>query len=233
MNKLEGIEMETEKVQKKEFNFLKSKKVLFITGIIILLFISFGIGSSAAKVTLDEEKVSYDELVGKINERKKELSNLHEHHKKQVAQLEEKLTDKKTQVDEALELVEKRDDIASEISTLTSTITSKKAEITNLDSVIAGKKEELATIEGGIKEKKEAPKVLSAGQFLVGKDIPAGRYKAVANGGSGNFVVYSSSGALSVNTILGGRIGESEYVFYAQDGDLMELSTSVKFIGVE
>lgn len=49
----------------------------------------------------------------------------------------------------------------------------------------------------------EQVEVLHSGEWIVGQDIVAGRYKAVATSGSGNFVVFTD-GMPGTNEILGG-----------------------------
>ena len=69
------------------------------------------------------------------------------------------------------------------------------------------------------------------GMYTVGKDIPAGRYKI--HGGSSNFFVYSSSGSLEVNIILGGRYGVEEYLYTFKSGDEVEARSSFKLTPIE
>jgi septal ring factor EnvC (AmiA/AmiB activator) len=230
--------LEMEKKEKIDlFSLIKKYKILFIIAAFIVLFlIAFNMGNSAAMVDLEKEKVSYDELVSEISNKEKDLSNLSdklEAKKTELNTLETKFDERQTEFNEVNALVEEKSSIEYEIAALEGKVKEKQTEINSMDAGIKEKKAEFASISGQIQEKQEAPKQLPAGQFIVGKDIPSGRYKAVPAGGSGNFVVYSSSGGLKVNTILGGSYGEPEYVFYAEEGDMIELSTSAKFIPVE
>ncbi|MBA4537828.1 hypothetical protein H1Z61_11970 [Bacillus aquiflavi] len=83
--------------------------------------------------------------------------------------------------------------------------------------------------------KEEEPRTFSAGQYIVGKDFPEGRYKAVPVGEGSNFQVFNgSSGIATVNTILGsGRYSEKEYVFFTSNGDIMETQATVQLIPIE
>lgn len=49
----------------------------------------------------------------------------------------------------------------------------------------------------------ELKTTLSSGNYIVGRDVPAGDYIATAPSGSGNFFVYDKSGYPEVNEILG------------------------------
>jgi predicted RNase H-like nuclease (RuvC/YqgF family) len=208
----------------------KSKKKWFIIGgIILILSIAYSVGNSTAKADIDGAKVNYEGVVAKIAEKEKKIESLNA----EIKEVDAKLAENKAKFDEAVIVIADREEAQSKIDSINKEVSTKTGEIMSLDAQIKAKQDELNTVIGKVKEKESQPIVLSAGQYFVGKDIPIGRYKAVANGGSGNFVVYSASNDLMVNTILGGRIGESEYIFYATEGAYMELSTSVKFIGVE
>jgi hypothetical protein len=202
--------------------FLKSKKLWKTVAIIVGLLISYGIGSSGAEVTLEKEKVNYEELIKKIESAKVEL-------KKEQANLDSK----KKEVSEALALVNKKESLTLEVQKLEGELKSKKDEVTSLNNDIQSKKTELEKLTNIVKTKKEEPKVFSAGQYIVGKDFPAGRYKAVPVGEGSNFIVFDKNdGTAKVNTILG-TFGEPEYVFFCSDGDIMETHAKVKLIPVE
>lgn len=73
------------------------------------------------------------------------------------------------------------------------------------------------------------PITLPAGKFVVGKDIPSGRYNVT---GTSNFMV---DGSTDVNTILKGpdcTIGVSEYVCTLSDGDSIDAHGSDTFTPV-
>ncbi|MCM3394860.1 MULTISPECIES: hypothetical protein [Cytobacillus] len=228
--------METETKDVKNTN--KILKWSAVGGLIVLMVITYMIGSNAgenaAQVKIDGEKVYYDELVKEIEKRSalvEELEKKSETYTKELVEIQTQWDERKPEFEEALAAVENRDAIKSETEELQKTIDSKNGEIKSINEKIKSKNNELASVEGKIKEKKEAPKVLSAGFFTVGEDIPEGRYKVVPNGGQGNFFV---NDGMDVNIILGGGgFGESEYVFYAYEGDEIELTTSAKFIPVE
>lgn len=73
---------------------------------------------------------------------------------------------------------------------------------------------------------------LSAGYWVVGKDVTKGRYTASTTEVSGNFLIYNSDGTPKTNEILG--IGENavkETVVDLNDGDIISISSlnSVNF----
>ena len=210
----------------------KGKKVgvaiwLTAASVLILLCLSYFIGMNGAKVELENEKAGYDELIAEIDSKEYELEKI----QAKIDESDEQFKAKEAEYKEALKTIEYKNTVESEIGELNKQIESKKGEIGTLEETIKAKNAELASVEGKIKEKKEAPKVLSAGFFTVGKDIPEGRYKVVPNGGSGNFFV---NDGMSVNIMIGrGEFYEEEYVFTAYEGDVIELTTSAKFIPVE
>lgn len=197
-----------------------------VIGLVIFSFI-YGMGNSSAKVDLEKEKVNYDELVKEVKSKGKEVKAIDS----KLKDIEKQYSEKKSEFEEALKVVSNKKSVEDEIAKLEDTIKTKQGEISKLDADIKTKQNELAALTGQIKEKAEAPIVLPAGQFVVGKDIPAGRYKATPNRGSGNFFV---NGGADVNIILGkGDFGEPEYVFAVQNGDEIEITLSVNFQPVE
>jgi hypothetical protein len=217
------MELGTEKVSK-----FKGKKfwMKVVIGMVIFGFI-YGIGQSSAKEEISKEKVNYDELVSIIEGKEKEVKVV----EKKLDSIEKEYNSKETELEKAMEVVNNKQKVEDEIAKLDGSIKGKQDEIAKLDADISKKQGELAAVTGQIKEKGEAPIVLPAGTFTTGKDIPAGRYKAEPNRGSGNFFV---NGGMDVNIILGnGGFGEPEYIFSVQDGDEIEITLSVKFTPVQ
>jgi hypothetical protein len=228
--------------EKNKLNFLsvikKYKIIIFIAAAIIFFLVAFNIGISSAKINLEKEKVSYDELVSKISAKEKELLNINEKSEAkttELASLEDKFDDRKQEFDEAIKLTENKNDIIREITSLSGELSAKKTEIETVNAEIETKKGELASVTGQIQEKKEAPKQLPAGQLLVGKDIPEGRYKITPIGRGSNFVVYDASGSLVTNTILSSvpDHGVSEYVTILSDGEIIDSSTPAKYTPIK
>ncbi len=214
---------------------VKSKKLWITLAVIVGLIISYSIGASGAKVTIEKEKVTYDELKATIDKKENELIYTKSEVRKGIDEEQKKLDAKKEEVKTTLALVDNKNQLTSEIDKLSKDVEAKKGEVGKLDTDINGKKGELQQLTDGVKAKKEEPRTLNAGQYIVGKDIPKGRYKATAVGRGSNFVVYDSkSGSPVVNTILGNSsVGRGDYTFFTGDGDIIKTEESVKLIPVE
>jgi predicted RNase H-like nuclease (RuvC/YqgF family) len=208
-------------------NILKSKKVWVTVGLIV----AYSVGVNSAEIDLEGKKVDYAQITQKIDTANQELK------KKQEALKAEdnRLNQRKEEVDQILSLLDKQDELNKEIDTKAKELDTKKTELNKLNSDIKAKQSELEQLTNVVKKKQEEPKTLPAGEFIVGKDIPEGRYKAVPVGRGSNFVVYSASGALKVNTILGNHsgLGSPEYVFFAKSGDIIKNEAPAKLIPVE
>lgn len=91
--------------------------------------------------------------------------------------------------------------------------------------------EQIEKLNGEVAKAKGQPKTYPAGHLTAGTDIPVGKYKIY--GGNSNFVVYSSTGSLEVNIILGTRFGVEEYIYTFKTGDKIEANSSFKLVEVE
>jgi hypothetical protein len=208
---------------------LKSKRLWKIVGVLVTMLVSYYIGASGAEVVMNEDKVTYDQLLKKIDEAKTELQET----KSEIKKEDDRLEERKKEVEEALALADKKNSLVAEVDKVQKELNAKKGELDSIDSQIKDKQAELDKLVNTVQTKQEEPKVLSAGEYVVGTDVPAGRYKAVPVGDGSNFIVYgASSGMADVNTILG-RFGESEYIFFTEDGDVIETHAKVKLIPVE
>jgi septal ring factor EnvC (AmiA/AmiB activator) len=241
---MSGLKLEEKKVE--FLSFIKKYKILIFSAAAIIFFlIAFNMGISAATVDLEEEKVTYDKLVSRIADKEVELDSKNkslEDLEKKILTKAEELTSVRKRVDENQDIIEEasaivndKENILKDISDIRSQISSKQNELDKLTSDIKAKETELARVTGQIQETEEAPKQLSAGQFLVGKDIPEGRYKVTPIGRGSNFVVYDSSGSLVTNTILSSipNHGVSEYVTFLSDGEIIDSSTPAKYTPVK
>ena len=108
---------------------------------------------------------------------------------------------------------------------------SLNTEISNLENKKNLLNTEIEKLNGDIIKIKGEPKTYPAGHLTAGTDVPIGKYKIY--GGSSNFFVYSSTGNLKVNIILGGRYGVNEYIYTFQSGDKIEANSSFKLVSVE
>jgi hypothetical protein len=220
------MELETKKVKRFDKKFWFKAIAVFIG-----LMIFYGMGNSSAQVDLGKEKVNYDKLVKEIKSKKQEVKDI----QSKLDDINKQYDDKKSQFDAANAILDNQKQAQDNLDKIQNDIKTKQDQIKSLDSQISAKQKELASVTGQIDKAKGAPKILPAGQFEVGKDVPASRYKAVPVGSGSNFVVYASDGELKVNTILGDHagLGTSEYVFTAEDGDKIQTEASVKLIPVE
>lgn len=204
----------------------------------IVLFSSYGLGSSNATVTLDGEKAKYEKVQAKISSAKEDESRL----SAKITELQGKIkeinteyTERKREFDDAKKIVENKESVMDELNKLSSELSASKGEITTIESEIKSRKDELASLESAIKVKKEAPVDLPAGQLVVGKDIQPGRYKVLPIGRGANFFVYDSNGNNIVNTIIysNSNSGVSEYVTMLLDGYVIDAHSPFKYVPVE
>ncbi|WP_347548593.1 hypothetical protein ABFG93_13745 [Pseudalkalibacillus hwajinpoensis] len=160
----------------------------------------------------------------------------------------EKLENTRTKVAEVKQLIDQKDTLTTEIeslkneqekskkdlSKLDEEIKAKQGEVSELNDTIKAKKVELDKLEKTIVSKGEEPIQLTAGQYIVGPDVPEGRYQVTNIGKGTNFFVYDAGGMATVNTILGDSIvGTGDYVFFTYEGNMIETLGPVKLIPVK
>ena len=219
----------------------KNLMASFVIFSILLAFASLLLGNKLTKSMIGQEKLTYDEVVQEIevkeqqlDEKEKQLDDIEtdiEVARSNYQSYSEDLQEISAEYDEVQGIISEKSTLLEEKEKVQNEIDKLKKTKNDLDTSISDKKSELSSLTGKVEKAKGQPKILSAGKFTVGKDIPAGRYKAVPNGGLGNFFVNSGR---DVNVILGaGDFGEPEYVFDVQSGDIIEITTSVKFIPIE
>lgn len=207
-----------------------------VAGVVILLVISYIIGTNNAGAEIDGEKVKYDELIKIIDAKQDELSKANadlEDSQGQLEAVKEEISSNQVEIDRANEVLKNEETINEKIDDLNSQLAEKKFEVTQLDASIETKSEELSRLEDGIVKKQEEPIVLPAGQFVVGKDIPAGRYLVTSVGRGSNFFVDDQNGSSVANQIIGTRTGVSEYVVYLDTGYSIDANASFKFTPIE
>lgn len=231
--------MEKEKSETNEMGKVsrfKQKNFWFkVVGIFLLCLVSLGIGNSSAKIDLGDKKVTYDELTKEIDKRKELIQEFNENIEsadQNLTELKKNLQSHEEELNKAMEVINNKEKVESEIEKLSEELESKKGELSEIDKDLNAKNDELAAVSSRILKKKKEPKTLSAGTFIVGSDIPASRYSASAASGSGNFIVYDSGGGLKVNQILG-SYGVAEHVFFAEEGDQIEITIPVTFTAIE
>ncbi|WP_431803780.1 hypothetical protein [Halobacillus andaensis] len=252
--------MPDQKEEKKPSKWKTVNPWLKWTALTIALALSWGvfwgIGLASATSEVDGEKLAYEELVNKSAEQSTELKEIEGNLKHSQEEYKEVLTliddknaleeqmktltdDIETKEEENKKLIEelqqqikdKEKETGQEIDKFDSQLKEKNGELKQLEEDIQAKKDELKAVTGNVEEAKGEPVTLSAGFFDVGKDLPAGRYKVTPASGNGNFFV---NDGMKVNILLGhDELFEEEYVFTADDGDVIELTLSATFTPIE
>ncbi|PGQ88359.1 hypothetical protein [Priestia megaterium] len=246
----------------KETNPKSKKKIIVrglkIVGVLFLCFTFYGCGLSEGETMIKGQVLDQQGIDAKVAASEKKLKSTQE----KLKNVEEQYGDQKEEVKEALALVDQRHDLIVKVGKKETELEGKEAEIKRLDekikdkqadvdqaaadqkaeleeklssltSQVKAKESELAKIESGIQAKKDAPVQLNAGEYIIGRDVPVGRYKATNIGRGTNFFVYDDSGNGVVNTILGTDNGSGDYVFFALEGYLIKTEGQVKLIPVE
>jgi len=112
------------------------------------------------------------------------------------------------------------------------TIENLKKEQDNLKRQKEQLETEMQTLKSDIIRLKEEPKTYPAGHLTAGTDVPIGKYKIYE--GNSNFVVYSSSGSLKVNIILGSdSFSVKEYIYTFCNGDKIKANSTFKLVAIE
>ncbi|MBN8209745.1 hypothetical protein JI666_13395 [Bacillus sp. NTK071] len=232
---------------------------LSITGGIAAIIVSVLIGVLIGNADLEDnyteqlKKIKSDITIAeaKVKDEESKLLSIKEHTaaaEEQQSSENEKLEKLQAEVDEVEKLIDEKDAITKEndslqedkdkskkeLNKLSNKVKEKKTRVSELDDMIKAKEKELEKLEKTIIRKSEEPIELTAGQYVVGTDVPEGRYQVTNKGDGTNFFVYDSSGMPTVNTILGeGMVGTGDYVFFTNTGDMIETLGPVKLIPVE
>lgn len=242
-----------EKTKKKKW-----KRVLKWILILIAVFIAYCAGLSvpqqkALDKALLESKQQSDEEYQKIQEKiqngQQTLDAINEYNsnkKKYDAELtglQQKIDDKNKELSEAdntlkneqakidAEIVKKQDELNNKTKEFDGKIAEKQDELNKKQAEVDSKQAELDKLSGEVVKAAGNPITVSAGDYIVGTDIKAGRYKV---SGSSNFVVYTSSGELYINTILGdGTVGRGDYTATLSNKMIVRCSAKTVFTPVK
>lgn len=157
---------------------------------------------------------------------------------KEISALDEKLIDQESEFEmNKEELQSQKDDFAQlaeylkNKDKLTADLEEAQKKLDDLNSEIGSKQTTLDHLNADIVQAKSAPISIPAGEHTVGDGIPAGRYSVT---GSSNFVVWSSSGDLKVNTILGSdMLGVDNYVCNLSTGDQIKASSACQLTPIK
>ena len=214
--------------QKTKLPWYKNKRNWIVIGAVLLgLILGDWLGSSTVAMQLEEEKVTYDELVAIISEKETELEEL----ENKISQLSSERDSLQKEVDSNKEILA---DI-EEYKANKEEAEQLEEKISELNNQISEKEEELATLTGKIRETGEKPIELPAGKFIVGHDLPEGRYKILPIGRGSNFAAYNESGELVDNAIISSREGHGvpELVTFLFDGYIIEARSPFKYVPIE
>lgn len=228
----------------------KTKTFKIIAGIVVAFFvlcIGSAMGSSDAKSNIGKETVTYVDLLNKVDSAKSKLKDENnqladaqmtiaqgESAKKELNDAEAKLKDAQAELDK--KLADGQKDIDAKLADANKQLSNNQAKANDLQSQVDAKQKELDSLTGQVVKASGAPKRLSSGQYVVGKDIPAGRYTVHALGSGSNFFVYDGSdGSAKVNTILGNAdgLGSGDYTFFCSDKDIIETHEPVQLTPVQ
>ncbi|RBP36558.1 hypothetical protein [Garciella nitratireducens] len=213
--------MEEMKVDRKKRLFGKERIILIVI-ILTSFIVGQKLGYNNARMVLKDKKLTVQQI-------EKEISDL----KEQKISKEEEFKKIEDRYQEAKSLIGQKEELEKNIKNLEKSIQEKKEEDSSLDTKLADKQKELEFLTNGIIQKKKEPRVLSAGEFIVGKDIPAGRYKIEPNNGSGNYFVNEGRKA---NIILGNQSNTmylKEYILELDEGDSISATLSTKYTLIE
>lgn len=205
------------------------KRLIILGGIsIVLIGGAFFIGSTQAKTTLNDTVVT----IKTAEEKKSSLQQDIENAEKTLNDLKKDSEDKRDELAETKQMISQKDSLTKEIDTLSSDIKLKKENITTLDEDIENKNKEVERLEKGIVELKAKPKDLPAGDFSVGVDIDAGRYRVTPRNGSiGSFSV--NDGRIASVLLGNDSYSVKEYIVTLLDGDRINQTLPVTFQAVE
>lgn len=192
--------------------------LLVVLGVAIVFFsIGYVTGQNVELNTqvIAEEKESLLSLNTEYQELEAEYDNL-----------SSKLNDAKNSIAKAKKFENQKESLSEEIEQNEQTVSELEGTISNLEAQIAEKNGTLETLNGQIIQAKGNPISLTAGEYTVGGDIPAGRYQA---SGTSNLFVYNSSGKNKVNQIL----TKGDYVMTLETGDSLECRAAITLTPVE
>ena len=183
----------------KKFSFHFTKQMQFFTAVSLVLLILVGFVSYRSG--LNKNIAGYVYLLST-----------------EYQEIYDKLKDTRNQLKENRDLLTELENYTENKEKLTESLNTKSTELENLNAQISQKQAELNQLTGNIAQAKGQPISLQAGQFIVGKDIPEGRYNV---SGSSNFIVHDGfTGRIKVNTILGyGYVGDGDYICTLDNGD--------------
>lgn len=167
-------------------------------------------------------KVSHS--FNKLKNENSHISTKYMNSQSDLKKAEKQVKELKSQIEE-LQQTEKQNQINQNIASLQSKVTTLTSEINSLET-------QKANLNAEIKKATTAEDVvLTAGNYVVGTDIKAGKYDAIAQEGKGNLFV---RGTTRVNEMLG--VTDHQYYIpnynniILKQGDSIEITSSLKVL---
>ncbi|WP_010631886.1 hypothetical protein [Sporolactobacillus vineae] len=198
--------------------------------------------SKAQQTNIKGKTLTYKQMTKDISELKATKNDLNDQKlqlQTDISSLSSNLSDLKNNHKDVMNAIKHKDTLSHQVaaaedslSGLKSDISDAKDELSSVNNQIKSANDNLAKAKGQVTAAKGAPKVLQAGQYVTGNDVPAGRYKATPVGSGSNFIIHDSDGMPVVNTILGSD-GEASYTFETTDGDQIQTESAVKLTPIK
>lgn len=182
-----------------------------VLAVALIIAILYAVGMS---VTLEEDKVSYDELQERIESKKIELSDI-----------TKELEDNEEHYNKLIQM-------ASDEKELEETISEYKSEVEVLEDEIGKKEQQLKKVDGELTKVLDEPIKVNPGTFYFGEDIEEGRYKVTAQSGQrGN--IYFRGDERFAETFGKGSYSIDEYTFNAYHGEEIQFDIPALLYPVE
>ncbi|MDD9149273.1 hypothetical protein OYT88_11980 [Sporolactobacillus sp. CQH2019] len=207
--------------------FKISKRTLIISGISIVIllavfFIGFGSGQSSASISLNGQKTKAVQLQNEI----KKLNVKWYDQNQNLKDAQDQFNQFKSEHQAEFALAGKKDQLTAQVTETQANLDALKQQVSGTQGKLDVLKNQVAQASGQLTKAQGAPKTLQPGTYIVGKDVPEGRYTVTPVGDGSNFFVHDSSGASVVNTILGSN-GVPSYTFNTVADDQIQTEAVV------
>lgn len=207
----------------KNLSFQMTKELKIVIGISLVIIILVGAISYRTAYQSGMNK-NISDYIYNVNTQYQEAFD-------KLQDIKNELNENESLLNDLKDYEKNRKELNENLKTKTAELETKNKDLEGINTQISQKQAELDKLNGDIIQAKGQPITLPAGQFVVGNDVPAGRYNV---SGSSNFFVYSSSGRLKVNTILGnGYVGRGDYVCTLDTGDNIENHARTTFTPIQ
>lgn len=168
---------------------MKNKKLGYVLGRIVIAIIlvsgAYFVGTSTTKTKIEGKSYTLNELSSKLVEEKKSIDMLNkdtDSKRTDLSELKQDVADLQSEKKDIEELIVNRSTIEEEVAKKEEEKKNKQIELDTVNGSIVEKNAELEKLTYIIVAKKQEPIQMPAGNFVVGTDVPAGRYKIEPNG---------------------------------------------------